>query len=71
MKCRLLWGERFQEIEERRRVSGLFEACSRSEKALRERAEATVAEGDLKARLTSVRSELEAVTLERDALVSP
>lgn len=63
-------GERLQEIEERRRVSGLLEACSRSEKDLRERVEATVAEGDLKARFASVRSELEAVSLERDALVS-
>ncbi|CBN78616.1 expressed unknown protein [Ectocarpus siliculosus] len=56
------------EVGERRRVTNLLEARSRSESALRERLEATAAEGDLKARLASTRSQLEAVSLERDAL---
>lgn len=60
-----------KEIKERRRVSDLLEASSRSEISLRERLEATAGEGDLKARLTSARSKLESVSLERDALVSP
>lgn len=51
-------------------MSELLEACSRSETALRKRADATVTEGDLKAKLASARSELEAVSLERNALVS-
>ena len=59
-----------QEIGERKRVTALLDARSRSERALRERVDATAAEGDLKARLTSARSELEAVSLERDGLVS-
>lgn len=37
---------------------------------MRERLEVAAGEGDAKARLASVRSELEAVSLERDALVS-
>jgi len=60
-----------QEIGERQRVSALLDACSRSERALRERVDATASEGDLKARLASARSELEAVSLERNALVRP
>lgn len=60
-----------QEIAERQRVSALLDACSRSERSLRERIDATASEGDLKARLASARSELEAVSLERDALVRP
>lgn len=51
-------------------MSDLLGECSRSEKGLRERLEAAAGEGDAKARLASVRSELEAVSLERDALVS-
>lgn len=51
-------------------MTDLLEARSRSERALRERLEATAAEGDLKARLASTRSQLEAVSQERDALVS-
>ena len=51
-------------------MSGLLTECSRSEKVLRERLEAAAGEGDAKARLATMRSELEAVSLERDALVS-
>ena len=51
-------------------MTALLDVRSRSERALRERVDATAAEGDLKARLTSARSELEAVSLERDGLVS-
>lgn len=66
-------GEIPQEIGERRRLSSLLDERSRSESASqeRERVGATAAEGDLKARLKSARSELEAVSQERDALVSP
>ncbi len=60
-----------QEIGERQRVSALLDACSRSERVLRERIDATASEGDLKARLASARSELEAVSREKDALVRP
>ncbi|CAM9725502.1 unnamed protein product, partial [Laminaria digitata] len=56
------------EIGERRRVSGLLSESSRSENELRERLEAAAGDGDAKARLATVRSELEAVSLERDAL---
>lgn len=50
-------------------MSDLLHASARSESSLRERLEGASLEGDLKARLASTRSELEAVTLERDALV--
>eukprot|EP00752_Nemacystus_decipiens_P006720 g6043.t1 len=58
------------ETGERRRLSSLLDDRSRSESASREKARvgATAVEGDLKARLASARSELEAVSLERDAL---
>eukprot|EP00903_Cladosiphon_okamuranus_P016194 g14944.t1 len=58
------------EIGERQRLSSLVDARSRSESLSREkeRVGASAAEGDLKALLASARSELEAVSLERDAL---
>lgn len=58
-----------QEINERKRVSELLEQSSRTENSLRERLEATSADADVRAHLASTRSELEAVSLERDALV--